>query len=243
MQGLRRYRTVWRLFRNWKAEPERFFGTIAEMAVDDLDGRHRLAGSRILDLGSGPGWYSEALARRGAVPVSLDVDVGELSAAAFSLERAVAADAGRVPAPDGTFDGVLTSNMLEHVPHPTAVIDEIARVLRPGAWGYISWTNWYSPYGGHEMAPFHYLGPKHGTRLYERLKGPPPRFRCGENLFPVHIGPTISFVRDHPLLEVTRFEPRYWPWARAIMRLPGVREVLAWNCVIGVRRLADTHLR
>jgi hypothetical protein len=31
-------------------------------------------------------------------------------------------------------------------------------------------------------------------------------------------------------------EPRYWPWARAVTRVPGVREVATWNCVVRFRR-------
>ena len=26
-------------------------------------------------------------------------------------------------------------------------------MLRPGGWAYMSWTNWYSPWGGHDMSP------------------------------------------------------------------------------------------
>jgi len=40
----------------------------------------------------------------------------------------------------------------------------------------------------------------------------------------------------HPQLETTRVEPRYWPWASVIARVPGMREVLMWNCVIRFER-------
>ena len=84
-----------------------------------------------------------------------------------------------------------------------AVIREIERVLRPGGWGYLSWTNWYSPHGGHEMSPYHLLGPGRGPRLYERLHGPPRKNRYGEGLFPVHVGPTLRYVEARPGLRVT----------------------------------------
>jgi len=235
LDGWRRYRTLWRLFREERADPEPFYAALAELAAADLGRRYGLAGSRVLDLGSGPGWYSAALARRGAHAVSVEIDLGELASASRPAPRPVVGDACRAPFRDGSFDGVFCSNMLEHVGDTAGLVDEIARLLRPGGWGYISFTNWYSPWGGHEMTPFQYLGPRLGPLLYERLKGP-PKNRFGERLFAVHIGPTIRLVRSNPLLEVTRLEPRYWPWARAVMRLPVVREVLAWNCVIGVRR-------
>jgi len=57
------------------------------------------------------------------------------------------------------------------------------------------------------------------------LAGDPPR------------GDTIRRFDDHPQLERTHVEPRYWPWAAVIARVPGVREVLMWNCVIRFERL------
>jgi len=55
----------------------------------------------------------------------------------------------------------------------------------------------------------------------------------------VHIGKTLNLLKADARVEVVRVEPRYWPSLRAIMAVPGLREVLAWNCVIWVRRRAD----
>jgi hypothetical protein len=44
-------------------------------------------------------------------------------------------------------------------------------------------------------------------------------------------------VEARPGLVIERVEPRYYPWASFIMRIPGVREVLAWNCVIRCHRV------
>ena len=65
----------------------------------------------------------------------------------------------RCRSPTAAADGVVCSNLLEHTRDAEAVIREIERVLRPGGWAYLSWTNWYSPHGGHEMSPYHLLGP------------------------------------------------------------------------------------
>jgi SAM-dependent methyltransferase len=41
-------------------------------------------------------------------------------------------DITEIPQPDGSFDVILCSEVLEHVPSPTKALDEFARLLRPG---------------------------------------------------------------------------------------------------------------
>ncbi len=229
--GLARVRELWRLFRNERDDPEPFYSWLADELATSLERRHGpLAGRTVIDLGCGPGYYTAALRARGATVVAIDNDAGELP------EGALLADAEALPVPDGGADAVVCSNLLEHTRDPEAVIREIERVLRPGGWAYLSWTNWYSPHGGHEMSPYHLLGPRLGPRLYERLHGPPRKNRYGEGLFPVHIGPTLRYVEGRAGLRVTAAEPRYWPRLRLLMRIPGVREVACWNAVIHVER-------
>jgi SAM-dependent methyltransferase len=148
-------------------------------------------------------------------------------------------DAMDLPLADGSVDGVFASNMLEHTPDSRRVIGEMARVLRPGGWIYLSWTNWFSPWGGHDMTPYHLLGPRLGARLYERRHGQAPKNLLGHTLWPVHIGPTLRFVRARPDLEIVRVEPRYRPRLRLIVHVPLLREVATWNCVIWMRKRAE----
>ncbi len=57
-----------------------------------------------------------------------------------------------IPAPDGSFDAILCSEVLEHVPEPTCVLDEFARLLKPG--GTLILT---APFASLvQMAPYHY---------------------------------------------------------------------------------------
>ena len=86
----------------------------------------------------------------------------------------VVSDATRLALGDGCVDGVVCSNLIEHTSTPAAVIDEMQRVVRPGGWIWLSWTNWYSPYGGHDMSPWHYLGPRLGLKAYRRVKRADP---------------------------------------------------------------------
>jgi SAM-dependent methyltransferase len=198
-----------------------------------------LEGARVLDLGSGPGLYAGLLADAGASVVAADSDPETVARADDRSFEAVVSDARHTPFPDASFDGVFCSNLLEHTPEPLAVIAEIERVLKPGGWAYVSWTNWLSPWGGHSIAPFHYLGAKLGTRVYRRLFGElRERGVPYEDVWPISIGAVLKSVRERPGLEIERAVPRYYPSQSWILRMPGLREVLTWNCLLLLRRTA-----
>jgi len=59
-----------------------------------------------------------------------------------------------IPAPDHSFDIILCTEVLEHVPEPIRVLKEISRLLRPGGRAFIT-----APLGSglHQM-PFHFYG-------------------------------------------------------------------------------------
>lgn len=238
--GLARYHQLWTLFRNEQSDPVPFYTLMARDVVDNLEAAYGpVRGKQIADLGCGPGWYTRELRGRGAEVVPIDNSEDELLLAGTAPEGALLADAGDLPFPDMSFDGVVCSNLLEHTPHSPLVLREIARVLKPGGWAYISWTNWYSPWGGHDMSPYHFLGPQLGPKLYHRRHGKPRKNDYGEGLWAVHIGPTLRVVHSDPRLIVDRVEPRYWPELRFITRIPGLRELLTWNCVIRVHRTSE----
>jgi SAM-dependent methyltransferase len=104
-------------------------------------------GDKLLDLGCGFGRHAFEAARRGAAVVALDAgpdevtgvrdtfgamaDAGELTAQTARC-GAVQGDALRLPFAEGTFDRVIASEVLEHIPDDTAAMTELARVLRPG---------------------------------------------------------------------------------------------------------------
>lgn len=236
--GLARYRRLWNLWRNEKSDPEPFYSELAAEVAVELDDRvGPLSGQVIADLGCGPGFYSRALRAAGADVIPVDNSFDELSLAGEPPEGFLLADATDLPLSTGSVDGVFCSNLLEHCPDTPGVLREISRILRPDGWGYVSWTNWYSPWGGHDMSPYHFLGPRFGPALYERRHGPPRKNRFNDGLWPVHIGPTLKLLRADPELEIVSVEPRYWPRLSFIMKLPALREVLAWNCLIYLRKL------
>lgn len=63
-------------------------------------------------------------------------------------------DATAIPVPDGSFDVVLCTELLEHVPDPVAIVRELGRILRPG--GTLLLT---APLGsGLHQEPYHFYG-------------------------------------------------------------------------------------
>ncbi len=92
---------------------------------------------------------------------------------------AVLADGYWLPVRDGGADICVSSNVLEHVGIRTGLIEEMVRATRPGGLIYLSFTNWYSPWGGHEMSPWHYLGAGRAERRYQRKHGKLPKNRVG----------------------------------------------------------------
>ena len=147
------------------------------------------------------------------------------------------ADGYWLPVRDGCADICFSSNVLEHVSDPAGLIGEMVRVTRPGGLIYLSFTNWYSPWGGHEMSPWHYLGPRYAERRYIRQHQSKPKHKVGENLYQVHIGATLRLARSLRGAEVVAALPRYYPsWCGFVVRIPWLREVLTWNLLLVLRR-------
>ena len=74
----------------------------------------------VLDVGSGGSSYHTLFPNR----LTVDIDPGR--------QPDIVADAHQLPFPDGSFERVLCTEMLEHVLHPQVVADELLRVLKPG---------------------------------------------------------------------------------------------------------------
>jgi len=226
---------LFKLFLSEQSDPAPFYNRLADRTLAllglPIDGR------RILDLGSGPGHYTAALERAGGVVTAADLGAEDIAEVVKNGMSGIVADAARLPFPDASFDGVFSSNLVEHVPDVGPLFDEIQRVLRVGGWAWVSWTNWYSPWGGHFITPFHYLGPKWGYRAHVKLRGEPPRNRVYDGLWPAHIGATIRAAQARPGLRIVSAVPRYYPSQKWIMKVPGFREVASWNCLLTIERV------
>ena len=97
----------------------------------------------IADLGCGDGWLVWALLDRelaGNVIYAVDLSPERVRRAASIDDRVrgIVADATRVEnLPDASVDGIIVSQVIEHLPDDRDLAPEIARLLRPGGWWYV----------------------------------------------------------------------------------------------------------
>ncbi|MFH1140639.1 MAG: class I SAM-dependent methyltransferase [Chloroflexota bacterium] len=105
----------------------------------NLLGKHvgPLGGVSVLDVGCGSGALLEACSKLGARPVGVDSSLS-IHATRDSLSAMrggipfVRGDGCELPFVKGSFDVVVSIGVLEHVSRPRALVEEMARVLKPG---------------------------------------------------------------------------------------------------------------
>ncbi len=164
-----------------------------------------LRGKRILDLGCGSGRFRSVIESKGAEWVGVDLTGGGCSALA---------DGYALPFRDGSFEGLLSSAVLEHMPEPQRAIREMRRVLAPGGilFGYVAF-----------LEPFHGMSYFHmshmGLEYLLLSNGFVP-----ERIFPSHAAPSfqmeqILFTKPVPVLQ---------PTMRVLLRA-GMTAVMAFN--------------
>ncbi len=87
----------------------------------------------VLDVGCGDGHFASVVFDH-PLDVGLDPWWTELLSAKKmrSYRMLVRSDGSEIPFPTGCFGSVVSNSVLEHIPHVDAVVDEIARVVKPG---------------------------------------------------------------------------------------------------------------
>ncbi|MEI2819155.1 MAG: class I SAM-dependent methyltransferase [Marmoricola sp.] len=235
--NLGRSRFLFGEFGHEQDDPKRFYTAVAQDAVGHTGHYCDLNGAVMLDVGGGPGYFRDAFMNAGATYFALDADVGELSGQGEIARGTVVGDGMNLPFADGAFDLCYSSNVLEHVSDPWQMADEMLRVTKPGGIAYISYTLWYGPHGGHETAPWHFLGGHRARARYLREHGREPKNKFGESLFAVTAKQGLDWAKRQQAGDVLDLVPRYHPsWAYWLMRVPVAREVLSWNLAMVLRK-------
>ncbi|MEU9851789.1 class I SAM-dependent methyltransferase [Streptomyces sp. NPDC047974] len=245
---------LFRAFLREQDDPRAAYELLARDAADQVERLVPLKDRVVVDVGGGSGYFTREFRRRGAHGYLFEPDPAELaptgsrealrSAGAAGSDgtprpqgTAVVADGYLLPLADGVADVCFSSNVLEHVRDPGTFLSELVRVTRPGGLIYVSFTNWLSPWGGHEWAPWHYLGAERARARYERRTGRAAKHRLGENLFALGVGPTLRHVRGRDDVEILSARSRYWPVLPGVVtRIPVVREFATWNLLLLLRR-------
>jgi SAM-dependent methyltransferase len=228
---------LFRAFRTEQANPAGYYTGLARDTVCQLGQYTGLDGRVVADIGGGPGYFAREFRAACARAVCLDTDSGELAGLGRPGPGSAIASALRLPLATGAVDVCFSSNVLEHVADWEAMLAEMVRVTRPGGVIFVSFTNWLSPWGGHETSPWHYLGGDRAARRYQRRHGRPPKNQYGTSLFPVSVAAALAWARAAGGTVLADAVPRYLPgWTRPLLRVPVLREFLTWNLLLVLRR-------
>lgn len=168
-----------------------------------------LAGRSVLDVGCGGGLLAEAMARKGARVVGLDMADDLLRVAQLhALESGVSVDYRHEPAERhalehaGRYDVVTCMEMLEHVPDPASVVRALATLVRPGGHVFVSTLN---------RTPRAYVMAILGAEYVLRL------LPTGTHTYEKFIKPSelAAWARDAGLVEADIAGLQYDPFTRA----------------------------
>ena len=133
-------------------DPDREFRPLHQinpLRLEWIDAQFSLAGQRVLDVGCGGGILADAMARKGAAVLGIDLAARALKVAQLhALEaqtpnveyREVSAEALAAEQP-ASFDAVTCMEMLEHVPDPASVVQACGALVKPGGWVFFSTIN------------------------------------------------------------------------------------------------------
>jgi 2-polyprenyl-6-hydroxyphenyl methylase/3-demethylubiquinone-9 3-methyltransferase len=134
----------------WDTESEfRPLHQINPLRLAWIDDIVPLAGKRVLDIGCGGGILADAMARKGAEVLGIDLagkalKVAQLHALEAQTQgvsyREVSAETLAAEQP-GSFDVVTCMEMLEHVPDPSSVVRACATLVKPGGHVFFSTIN------------------------------------------------------------------------------------------------------
>jgi SAM-dependent methyltransferase len=109
----------------WRAGQQRRLDMIVRAAGDRIRGN-------ILENGCGVGMYVEHLSPFGGTVIGLEYDFERAAEAGTNSPHIINAAGESIPLPSGTFELILSHEVIEHVQDDRAAIQEMVRTLKPG---------------------------------------------------------------------------------------------------------------
>jgi SAM-dependent methyltransferase len=126
----------------WRAGQQRRLDMIIAAAGDRIRGR-------ILENGCGVGMYVEHLSPFGGTVIGLEYDFERAAEARINSLHILNAAGEALPLPSGTFDLILSHEVIEHVQDDRAAVCEMVRSLTPGGRAVIFCPNRGYPFETH----------------------------------------------------------------------------------------------
>jgi SAM-dependent methyltransferase len=95
------------------------------LALDDWIKQYKVGDKEVLEVGCGTGYIQSVIEKYYGIDITIDYK-------SFIYKPFINGSADSLPFMDNTFDVVISHWVLEHIPNPQLMLDEIRRVLRPG---------------------------------------------------------------------------------------------------------------
>jgi SAM-dependent methyltransferase len=133
-------------------------------------------GDRVLDVGCGSGRHVGAARQLGCTVIGLDrdlkslVECNERVAGFVGASAMVLGDALELPFAANTFDAVIVSEVLEHIPDDAAAMREVFRVAKPGSIIGVSVPRWFPEQLCWTLSDDYSSNPGGHVRIYTRTR-------------------------------------------------------------------------
>jgi ubiquinone/menaquinone biosynthesis C-methylase UbiE len=131
----------------WQGIPEQYhqaFGELTTQSIEPLlDAAGVKAGTKVIDVASGPGYVAAAAARRGATVIGVDFSAAMVAEAQRRNPEIEfrEGDAEQLPLGDAFFDAAVMNFGILHLARPDQALAEACRVLcTDGRFGFTAWA-------------------------------------------------------------------------------------------------------
>jgi len=202
----------------WRAGQQRRLDMIVKATGERIKGM-------ILENGCGVGMYVEHLSPFGGIVIGLEYDFERTTEARTRSPHILNAAGEFLPLPSGTFDLILSHEVIEHVQDDRAAIREMIRVLKPGGRAVIFCPNRGYPFETHGI----YWNGKYsfGNKLFVNYLPHALRDRLAPHVRVYSTGDLENLFADLPICVVER-TILFGAYDNIILRFGAFGKIMRW---------------